>query len=240
MEFKSLILGLFLSIGAFAIKSGSGLAYVLVQNSGKDKRALIVLLFMAGYGMVFGAAAALVLNVNLTAHIDVLQHLFQSGMSLHLFLAMLLMAWGIHLLKNRRERHKTTRGWIPLVVPCPVCFTVICLSCSFLNAIFPDRPLVFPAVYTGFIIVSLTVAVSITFLVRNPGSAERFLGLLMIYIAVYFMLSIIVVPQFTDLDKIYRLSMSDSPFELSQGKVFLSLLTITALAIGFFNPLKRE
>jgi len=240
MELKSLILGLLFSVGAFAIKSGGGLAYIFLQEPGKLKRILIALLFMAGYGMVFCVAAVLLLKVNLMAHIDFLQDFFKSGMTLHFILAALLMVWGINLIKKRHESRGSTMGWIPLVLPCPVCIIVILLSCGFLNAVYPGRPFVFLELYTGFIIVSMGVAVTVAWLVRKPGGAEGFLGLLMIYIAVYFMLSIIVVPQFSDLDKIYKVSMSESVFELSRGKFFLSILTIIALITGFLNPLKRE
>jgi len=240
MEFKSLILGLVFSIGAFAIKSGGGLAYIFLQEPGRLKRILATLLFMAGYGMVFCAAGILLLKVHLIAHIDLLQDFFKSGMSLHFLLAALLMVWGINLLKNSHENQGATRGWIPLVVPCPVCFTVILISSSFLNAVYPGSPLVFLALYTGFITISLTVAVIAARLVRNPDSAERFLGTLMVYIAVYFILSIIVIPQFSDLDKIYRVSVSEAIFNLSREKIFLFTFAIAALITGFFNPLKKE
>ncbi len=165
---------------------------------------------------------------------------FKSGMTLHFLLALLLLGWGVNLLKNRHEKQTSTRGWIPLVVPCPVCFTVILLSCSFVSALYPDNPVVFFALYAGFILISLVVAFTVGRLLNNQGAANLFLGGLMLYIAVYFILSVIVIPQFADLDKIYRISITDSMFELSREKIILLVLSISALITGFINPLKRE
>ncbi len=103
MELKSLILGLFPSTGAFALKSGGGLAYVLVQRPGKMGRCLVTLAFMTGYGLVFGLAALLLLKVDLPAHMDLFQEFFKSGMTLHFLLAFLLLFWGVSLLKQSRK-----------------------------------------------------------------------------------------------------------------------------------------
>ncbi len=240
MELKSLILGVFLSIGVFALKSGGGLAYVFLQMPGRTKRILTSLLFMTGYGIVFGMVALILLNVDLMTHSDKLQAFFKSGMTLHFFLAILLLLWGSILLKKSHGQQQTTRGWILLVIPCPVCFTVILLSCSFIYAVYPGNPLVFFSLYAGYILISLIVATVAARLIQNQEAAEHLLGMLMIYIAVYFIISVIAVPQFADLDKIYRISTSESFFEISQGNIILFILIITAFTAGYFNPFKKE
>lgn len=240
MELKSLILGLFLSIAAFALKSGGGLTVVFLQAPTRARKILSALVFMAGYGIVFTAAAQILLKVNLVAHVDFLQHFFKSGMTLHFLLALLLLFWGISLVKESRRPNQTTRGWIPLVVPCPVCFTVILLSCSFMGALYPGCPMIFFALYAGFVGISLGVAVCFARLVREPATVRPFLGTLMLCLAIYFLLSVIVIPQFADLDKIYRISFTQNRFELSREKIYLILLSIGAVMAGVINPLKRE
>jgi len=244
MELKSLILGLFLSIAAFALKSGGGLAVVFLQAEDRTRQLLSTLVFMAGYGIVFAAAAQVLLKVDLAAHVDLLQEFFKSGMTLHFLLALLLAFWGINLLKDQRESKQTpkqiTRGWIPLVVPCPVCFTVILLSCSFVGALYPGQPMIIFGLYAGFVVISLGVALCFTRLVPNPAAVRPFLGSLMLFLAIYFVLSVIVIPQFADLDKIYRISFTENGFELSREKLFLIVLSISAVMTGFINPLKRE
>lgn len=239
MELKSLILGLFLSIAAFAVKSGGGLAVVFLQTPARTRRFLYALLFTAGYGIIFAAAAAVLLTVDLKAHVHFLQEFFKSGMTLHFILALLLMFWGVCLLKNPDKQKQATKGWIPLVVPCPVCFFVILLSCSFAVTLYPGRPLVFFALYAGFIVISLTVAILFAAGVKNQ-STRPFLGVLMLYLAAYFMLSVIVIPQFSDLDKIFRISFTQDAAELSRENIFLIILSLSAFVIGFINPLKKE
>ena len=242
MELKSLILGVFVSVAVFALKSGGGLAYVFLKFPGVLPRLWISLLFAAGYGIVFGAAAYLLHAVDLTGHPDLLQDFFKSGMTLHFLLAGLLLFWGVSLLRQNKTRHpsKISHSWIALVVPCPVCFSVILLSLGFLTALYPDQPLVFAGLYAGFIGVSLCVAIAGTAIIRNSGSAETALGILMLFIALYFLLSVIVIPQFADLDRIYRISGTEDPIRFSPEKAVLAVLSVAALAAGFFNPFKRK
>jgi predicted transporter len=238
MELKSLILGLLLSSGAFALKSGGGLGIVFLQAPGKTRRFLSTLVFMAGYAIVFAAAAWLLSTVDFMGHVDLVQTFFKSGMTLHFLLALLLAGWGIHLLKDFGNLKQATRGWIPLVLPCPVCFSVILLSCSFVGALYPDTPLIFLALYAGFILISLGVAICVTGLVRDPAAVRPFLGALMLFLAVYFGLSVILIPQFADLDKIYRISRNE--VEMSRQIILLIILCIGAVVLGFINPFKRE
>ncbi len=73
MELKTLILGLFLSTAAFAIKAGSGLAYLFLQTPGRWKKSFLSIGFMAIYGLVFLLAALILVKVDLVRHIDVMQ-----------------------------------------------------------------------------------------------------------------------------------------------------------------------
>lgn len=240
MEIKSLILGLFMSTAAFALKSGGGLTYVFLKNPGTLRRLCISLCFMAGYGLVFGASALLLLSVDLMAHVDLLQDFFKSGMTLHFLIAATLIIWGILLLKQDTESRKTTKGWLALVVPCPVCFSVILLSCSFVNALYPGQPLVFVFLYAGFTVISLLTAYLGAHLVKAKGNAEHLLGTLMVSISVYFLISVIVVPQFADLNKIYRISSTGPGSEFTDGNIILIIVCICAVAAGFFNPFRRN
>ena len=237
MEIKSLILGLFLSSAAFALKSGGGLGVVFLQAPGKTRRLLSIIVFMAGYAIVFAAAALILSRVDFMDHVDLVQTFFRSGMTLHFILALLLAGWGIHLLKDSGNSKQATRGWIPLVVPCPVCFSVILLSCSFVGALYPDQPMIFFALYAGFILLSLGVAFCVAGL-WEPAAVRPFLGILMLFLACYFGLSVIVIPQFADLDKIYRISRNE--VEMSRQTIVLTILCIGAVIIGFINPFKRE
>jgi predicted transporter len=106
------------------------------------------------------------------------------------------------------------------------------------GALYPDQPMIFFALYAGFILISLGVAFCVTGLIRDPVAVRPFLGALMLFLAVYFGLSVIVIPQFADLDKIYRISRNE--VEMSQPIILLIILCIGAVLAGFINPFKRE
>ncbi len=234
MEFKTLIIGLFLSTAAFAVKAGGGLAYLFLQTPDKRQKAVASFGFMVVYGLVFLLAALILAKINLTRHLDLLQGFFKSGMTLHFLLALLLAVWGIRLLLKNRQDKQATQAWIPLLIPCPVCFSVILLSCSFVSALYPGSFLVFVYLYAGFILISLTVAAFFTFMIRKQKKALAFLGTLMLYIAGYFMLSVILIPQFADLERIYRISLIEKGIAM---QIFALLKTfIYLIASSLFAP----
>lgn len=239
MELKSLILGLVLSAAAFAVKSGGGLAYLFLQSPGKRFKFLAVTAFLTGYGLVFLFAAGVLTRVNFIARIDLLQEFFKSGMTLHFLLAFLLVVWGVRLLM-KGNAGGTTRGWLLLVVPCPVCFFVILLSCGFVGALYPASPLVFLCLYAGFCLLSLAAAFFFSLAVKDRGAAGPFLGALMLYIALYFLVSVLVVPQFADLDKIYRIALPDHSSDASGSSLYFTLLVLTCLAAGFLRPHQKK
>ena len=114
---------------------------------------------------------------------------------------------------------------------------------GFVTALYPDVLPVAAALYTGFVLVSLTVAFGGAWLLKRGilgGNAEQSLGTLMLLIAVYFLLSVIIVPQFVDLERIYRISLSDDPVTMTGDRVLVITITIIAFAAGFFNFFKRK
>ena len=246
MELKTLILGLVLSTAAFSLKAGGGLGYLFLQTPGMLRKALVFLAFMAVYAMVFLASAAVLTITDLTHHIDLLQAFFKSGMVLHFILALLLVIWGVKLLLEPPHALQASRGWIPLVAPCPICFSVVLLSCSFVSALYPGSSLVFVSLYAGFILISLCVALVFALVIRHRENAGVFLGSLMLYIAGYFLLSVIIIPQFADLERIYRISISlaETVPGLTREKTIVVIICLAALgsgvAAGPAKPFKRE
>lgn len=229
-----------MSTAAFAVKSGTGLSYAFMRSKGKSLKFMILVSFMAGYGLVFSMAGVILLHVDFMARLDLVQEFFKSGMTLHFVFAGLLLFWGLALLKQNPENLQTTRIWIALLIPCPVCFSVILLSCGFVTALYPGQILVFPILYAGFLLLSLAVALIGSCLMKNNHFTEHRLGTIMVAIAVYFLLSVILVPQFSDLDKVYRISRAETDFHYTPVKAIVILLCTAALSWGFFNPFKRK
>jgi predicted transporter len=240
MLYKSLILGVLFSIGIFAVKSGVGISYVAGQRKRTRDVILVVLLFALAYGVVFGIAGLILPRIDPMRHLAAVQAFIQSGMIVHLAMAGLMMGWGLLLLKQHKHntvsstRSTPSKAWLVLVLPCPVCITVILLSSAFLITCFPDHPVwVVLSLYLAFLTVGLSsMGVIHRFRQRSAVSFEVFLGAAMLLIAAYFLVSVTVMPQFGDLDKVYRLASypDDSP---SHGvSQLILLISSAALAFG--------
>lgn len=237
MAYQSLILGVLFSIGIFAVKSGVGISYVVLRQERIQTKAAGFLLFAMVYGFVFAAAALIVPKIDPVRHLAAIQAFIQSGMLVHLIMAGLMMGWGLVLLKQNNASQSKSRGWLMLAVPCPVCLTVIFFSAGFLITCFPDTPkTVVLVLYLAFVLINLATLSGIE-LCRNRHvmPPESLLGGAMILIAIYFFLSVTVLPQFADVDKIYRLAMyqGQKPSQETIHLVPFSILTAVAFVGGY-------
>jgi predicted transporter len=228
MELKALILGLVFSMGIFAVKSGAGLFYLVQKTGGMARRLWVLVGFAAGYALVFGLAWLVVSRIDPLAHLDTVMLLFKNGMTLHMLLAVLLLLWGAALLKKRVAPQEQSRGWLLLALPCPICFSVILFAGSFLHNLLPDVHGLFVWLFAGFTILSLLSALGFTMFGKE--NAEHGLGRVMVLAALYFLVTITVVPQFTDLERIYRVSKStvivvDQHLPLFLAVMFLVFIT---------------
>ncbi len=209
MLYKSLIIGVLMSIGIFAVKSGAGVGYRVVRQPGWVGKIMILLFFAGAYAMLFGLVAVVLRFLDPVRHLNAVQAFLQSGMVVHVLLAGVMMVWGVVLLKLPSSEKKTSRGWLLLAVPCPVCAAVILFSAAFLVSFFPGHLVsVMVALYTAFVLISLVTVIAVS-IGRKPdarGGPESFLGSVMLLVAGYFFLSVTVMPQFGDLDKVYRLA----------------------------------
>ncbi len=108
MELKSLIIGLALSVGIFAVKSGAGLSFLLQKATLQRQKFVAGTGYIIGYGLVFALAWFIVSHLDFTAKLDRPMLFFKNGMTLHFTLALLLMGWGLTLLRQNRHSH----GWL--------------------------------------------------------------------------------------------------------------------------------
>ncbi|MGD8835731.1 MAG: DUF2162 domain-containing protein [Desulfobacteraceae bacterium] len=237
MAYQSLILGVLAGIGIFAVKSGVGISYVVLRQERIRTKAAGFIIFAMVYGFVFATAAWILPKIDPVRHLAAIQSFIQSGMLVHLAMAGLMMGWGLVLLKQNTASQSKSRGWLMLAVPCPVCVTVIFFSAGFLITCFPETPkTVVLALYLAFVLINLATLSGIgLYRKRHAMLPESLLGGAMILVAVYFFLSVTVLPQFADVDKIYRLAMYQGQ-KPSQERVHLvpfSILTATAFVGGY-------
>ncbi len=239
MELKSLILGLVFSLGVFALKSGAGLAYLLSDQISRKQRLSRLAGFVGVYAAVFAGSWFLVCRSGFLFNLDNVSRLLESGMTLHFILAFLLLLWGVILLQQEPAGPEVkSRAWLLLVIPCPLCFSVIVLSGAFLHNLMPRVSYLFFWLASGFI--SLSLIWSGVLLRFGSDHPEHDLGAVMLLAALYFLVTIAVVPQFAGIESIYRLSRSrTTSLSLSQ---LLQLGTVLLLffGIGFIRESRRS
>jgi predicted transporter len=244
MEYKSLILGTVFSIAIFAVKSGIGLNYYLSKTSSARVTAFVCSMFAVMYMMLFAASYFVISKIDIIRHQEVIMKWIESGMMIHLIMAVLMAFWGIWLLKGKTDYSAKSKGWIALAVPCPVCAMVILFCQSFFITFFPDltwRSAVF--LYLIFLLINF-ITVVIMRIRQQKMQPEIILGGAMLMIAVYFFLSVTIMPNFADLDRIYRLASNSSetnPLAIRQLSV-VAVLGVLAFLAGFgavYNKTRR-
>lgn len=237
MELKSLFLGIFFSIGIFAVKSGVGLHYFLVQKRVLKKKPVLILLYCGLYFFIFQLCFHILKEIDVIRYFESMQNVLKSGMFVHILMAGLMGIWGVSLLKRKEDSKKNSFAWLAMVIPCPVCMTVIFFSIAFLLNYFPDSgDRAVYSVYTGFIGINLlTVILMRLWGTRSGATPEAILGAAMLIIAVYFILSVVIMPQFGDLDKIYRLAIYSGEKKMMDVSHLISLSAIlsTSFVFGF-------
>ena len=238
MELKSLFLGLAFSVGIFAVKSGAGLSYLLRRETKLRWRLAAICGFIVSYALVFCLAWFLVNRVDLFSRLDTVMIFFKNGMTLHILLAALLLVWGVTLLKKGGGTEVRSHGWLLLALPCPVCFSVILFSGAFLHNLLPDIPWLFAWLYAGFILISLISGLALARF--GKGNNEHGLGSIMVLAALYFLITIAVVPQFGDIERIYRLSLNSVTI-LENSRLPLLLVGMSlAFMVGFLKTIRRS
>jgi predicted transporter len=208
VEWLGLLLGILFSVGIFAIKSGIGLQYTLSRENPRRVRIGVCVASFCLYGLLFAAAALGLHKADLSTCFHTTQAFLRWGLLLHFIVALLMFSWGIALLRSREVGRTRTLGWLVLVVPCPVCATVVVMSLGLLMAYFPEsmfRPAL--SLYAGFVGLSVLTMLLVKKWGRiSAASPEHSLGLAMVTLAAYFLLSVLIMPHFAGLDEVFRLA----------------------------------
>jgi len=243
MELKTLFIGIVFAMGIFAVKSGVGIHYLLTQKEGGKSR----LAFLSGYSLVylflFLFCAYIIHNIDIISYFETVQRFLKYGMILHVLMAVGLLVWGILLLRSRGKSAKGKHAWMALIIPCPVCITVIFLSLSFLISYFPHAVhMAAISAYLAFMgIVSATIIIMAFWRCNSSSTPELNIGTAMVLIAIYFLLSIIILPQFGNVGRIYRLAAYQGETQLTSSHELLSLCSvITAFLVWGFIRMKKK
>lgn len=215
MELKSLILGIVLAVSIFAVKSGIGMFYLAAHVENRKRRIWIFFGSAVSYGLLFLAAFFLLKWLNQVALFPLFNRVLKYGMPLHFVLAFGMFLWAVYLLE-RDHTHSTSKAYLTLIVPCPVCMTVVLLITGFVLAYFPKNGgIALAGVYLVYLVIqALTMGVFALWQKAGRMDPDRTLGWGMLLIAGYFILTVLIAPQMGDLSKIYRIATYKGETEL--------------------------
>lgn len=213
------ISGVLIGILIFALKVslGCGLASLARRE---------VLSIAAGYliiSLFMGIAIELLPENALDATLN-------AGMAMHLAVALMLVALGVMTAKKwNSHQHDISRKtfWI-LSMPCPACLAASFISCSFLAGLMDIDPWKIGALVG--IIFFICIAIFSTALGRINGTPAS-LGNAMIFIGIFYILSILLIPAYLNSQKISFISISPPLAEI--GISYLVILSLVAL--GFLG-----
>ncbi|MDI6773851.1 MAG: DUF2162 family putative transporter [Verrucomicrobiota bacterium] len=241
------IVGCLIALSSFGIKVGLGLAAALFDDTAPFSRRWG---FLAA---VFGIYAAVFVCVYLTAKWTSLPALFgfligaaRYGMWIHIGLAFALLAWGVVLLRGPscvRGHSGASRGRWLLVMPCPVCATVI-LGAGLVGRQLFLLPagivsLLLGAMFLGLAL--LAVLAALPFRRQIAAARDTFMGVVMTIAAVFFLLTILVAPIYMETREVFTLARQAKK-DTAPGQTDTLMLTgISAalFAIGFFAQRRR-
>ncbi len=243
MELKSLFLGLTFAVGIFALKTGIGMHYILTQRRSLKGKVLFVCGFAFAYLSMFLISYLILEKINIINYYNALQGLFRSGMYIHFFLAVGLIVWGVYLLKKKGIRKGESRAFWAMIIPCPVCTSVVFLTTGFLVAYFSH--IAFFAVMGGYLFFIAIAFFSMPALalwkMKSSVTPEQNLGAAMLFIAIYFILSIIIMPQFSDIDLIYRIaSYRGEKVSVKTGDALFLLTVVSGIFLAGYIIMKRK
>ncbi len=213
------ISGVLIGILIFALKVslGCGLASLNRRE---------VLSIATGYFIIslfMGMAIELIPENTLAAALN-------AGVAMHLAVALLLVALGIMTARKWNSHHHDISRktfWV-LSMPCPACLAASFISCSFLAGLVNIAPWKIGAL-VGLVFFICIVAFS-TALGKIKGAPSS-LGNAMIFIGIFYILSILLIPAYLNSQKISFLT--ESPPLAEMGLSYLMIISLVAL--GFLS-----
>jgi len=194
------ITGALVTFCAFGIKVGLGLgAQIYNRTVSLDKKVILLVGCFSIYLILF------LCLYNVITHY---------GRLLYFAGALGLFLWGIRLLfQNPAEHnHLSLRVGLLLILPRPVCATVILLNLILAYSLFTLSPLlttlILFALFSG--IVFVTSAIIFPFR-HKIASWNSFLGMSMTLIALYFLFTVIITPIYPEIKAAFTMAASNSP-----------------------------
>ena len=229
------ITGILVAFSVFGIKVGLGLgAQIYNRTVSLGKKVIFIVGCLFIYFILFFCLYYVITRFHLLNYPDQFVNMLQYGMLLYLAVAMGLFLWGSKLLlQNPAEHnHLSLRASLLLILPCPVCATVILLNLIFAYSFFTLSPflttLTLFALFSGIIFVTSAIIFPFRYKIDSGNS---FLGLSMTLIALYFLLTVIIAPIYPEIKAAFAMAVSNSP--VSQIDLFhTAILGVIVFILG--------
>ncbi len=233
----------------------AGIAFTVFIFAGKaglvagttNVKALKILGLAFVYGVLAFLMGLLLKVFNPLDYFQFFQKFMSYGVILHLFLSMGLLAWGVYTIKsyvNQKLDRMSKTGYL-LIFPCPVCLSAMLLSCSIFVAITGIDPLEAGGLMA---LLFMVVVAGVALLTKRLMRADRegtpgpvFLGFVMILVGLYFAVSVIVVPVYSQSEVFFSTAGSVVAPGLSL-KEAICLLAVSGLVfgLGFLKNRKEQ
>ncbi len=239
-ELCSLFLGLGFSTGIFAFKSAVGQYYYLTLQKKHSSKLAFLSLSLMGYSSLFLLSFYLIINFEVFKCTEYFQNFLRSGMSIHILVAFGLLAWGIYLIRVNRSAacqiERKSRAWMLLAIPCPVCASAIFLVCAFMMSLFPDMKLTTTLFTLSFFIaINLSVTAALLFYEHKFSlSPEHITGRMMVFVALYFFIIILLLPNFQNIERIYRISLGNGKAVSGDPRLIWIITAVAGIFVAGF------
>jgi len=233
----------------------AGIAFTVFIFAGKaglvagttNIRALKILGLALMYGVLALLMGVILKIFNSLNYFEFFQRFMSYGVILHLFLSIGLLAWGVYTIKsfvNEKLEYMSKTGYL-LMLPCPVCLSAMLLSCSIFVAITGIDPLKAGGLMAGlFMVVIAVVALLTRRLMKGdkigvPGPV--LLGFVMVLIGLYFAVSVIVVPVYSQ-SRVFFSTASNIAAPSLSLKEAAGILAVSGLffGLGLFKSRKEQ
>lgn len=213
----------------FATKAG-----LVAGSAHLSKLKIISLAFL--YGILSFLMGVILKIFNPFDYFQLFQKFISYGVLLHIFLSFGLFAWGLYTIRSFvNENIRTKKIGYLLMFPCPICLLSMLLSTSIFSAI------------TGISAIKASALISVIFMIVIPTSALLFkhlsqiiVGFSMLMLGLYFVISTLVVPVYSQYKAIFSLTQSTAKMGLSLPQL-MGILCIALLFFGIgYLKTKRE
>ncbi len=245
MEIKSLIIGIAMSLGVFAVKTGIGQYYCIAQlscdpilflrssSANKWKTSGFLFTLNSAYFAIFVLSYILIIKINFLNYFNELKAFFKSGMTIHIIMAVFMFYFGWKLIKDaqNQSRNQSRIPILLLVLPCPVCSSAIFLTTAFMVNMFPERIFYSFALSWGIFFAITAITFLILQLRKSQKNLNSFIGELMLLISLYFFFNVAVAPNFKDMTKIFRIAKYEGDKIISSEN---NLWMYALIAFAFF------